>query len=402
MPTKGGIRYALEVNEDEVSALAALMTYKCAVVDVPFGGAKGGIRIDKSNYSKAEIERITRRYTYELVKKNFIGPDVDVPAPDYGTGEQEMSWIMDTYNALTKDINGEGCVTGKPISHGGIRGRKEATGLGVFFGTRESCDNAEDMKALGLQRGIEGKTVIIQGFGNVGFHTAKFFHEAGAKIIGIAEYNGGLFNPKGMDPNLIDAFRKETGSILNFPAAKTISNGMELLTSNCDILIPAALENQLTEHNAPHIKAKIVVEAANGPTTSKAHDIIKQRGALIIPDTFVNAGGVTVSYFEWLKNLSHVRFGRIEKRYEEKAYLKLAKAIEEVSGKLFPMEKIKELSLGADEKDLVYSGLEETMIVAYQEINEIRKRHQTDLRTAAFVSAIDKIAIMYQQNGIFP
>lgn len=402
MPTKGGIRFAMEVNEDEVSALAALMTYKCAVVDVPFGGAKGGIRIDKSKYSLAEIERITRRYTYELVKKNFIGPGVDVPAPDYGTGEQEMSWIVDTYKAMTEDINAEGCVTGKPVSQGGIRGRKEATGLGVFFGTKECCDNQEDMKALRLSRGIEGKTVIVQGFGNVGYHAAKFFHEAGALVIGIAEYNGGLYNPKGIDPLKVQQYRMETGSILNYPGTQTVPNGMELLTYDCDILIPAALENQLTEENAHLIKAKIIAEAANGPTTSAAHDIIKSRGALIIPDSYINAGGVTVSYFEWLKNLSHVRFGRIEKRYEEKAYLKLVKAIEEVSDKKFSAERIKDLSLGADEKDLVYSGLEETMVVAYNEINEIRKKNNTDLRTAAFISAINKIAVMYEQNGIFP
>lgn len=402
LPTKGGIRYAMEVNEDEVTALAALMTYKCAVVDVPFGGAKGGIRINRANYSQAELERITRRFTFELVKKNFIGPGVDVPAPDYGTGEQEMSWIMDTYKAMTSDLNAEGCVTGKPVSQGGIRGRREATGLGVFYGTRECCSNAEDMKLVGLNPGIEGKTVIVQGLGNVGYHAAKFFMEGGAVITGIAEFEGGIYNPKGLDVEKVFQHRKERGSILDFPGAENVQPSTELLTYECDILIPAALENQLNESNAHKIKAKIIAEAANGPTTSGAHDIIKSRGAFIIPDSYINAGGVTVSYFEWLKNLSHVRFGRMEKRHEERSYLKLAKAIEEMSSKSFSVERIKELSLGADERELVYSGLEDTMIVAYNEINEIRKKYTVDLRTAAFISAINKIAVLYEQMGIFP
>lgn len=401
MPTKGGIRYAPIVNEDEVTALAALMTYKCAVVDVPFGGAKGGIMIKKSNYSIGEIERITRRYTYELIKKNFIGPGVDVPAPDYGTGEQEMSWIADTYKAMTNDLDADGCVTGKPVSQGGIRGRKEATGLGVFYGTRECCENTEDMKKLGLSRGIEGKTTIVQGLGNVGFNAAKFFMEGGAVITGIAEFEGGIFNPKGLDVERVFAHRKETGSILNYPGAQNVPN-TELLTYECDILVPAALENQLNDSNAHLIKAKIISEGANGPTTSSAHEILKNRGALIIPDTYINAGGVTVSYFEWLKNLSHVRFGRMEKRHEERAYLKLIKAIEDMSNKTFTLERIKDLSIGADEKELVYSGLEETMITAYNEINEIRQKQNVDLRTAAFISAINKIAVLYQQMGIFP
>ncbi|TNE74216.1 Glu/Leu/Phe/Val dehydrogenase [bacterium] len=402
LPTKGGIRYAMSVNEDEVMALAALMTYKCAVVDVPFGGAKGGIKIDKSKYSQAELERITRRFTFELVKKNFIGPGVDVPAPDYGTGEQEMSWIMDTYKAMTHDLNAEGCVTGKPVAQGGIRGRREATGLGVYYGTRECCSNAEDMKAVGLTTGIEGKRVIVQGLGNVGYHAAKFFMEGGAVITGIAEFEGGIFNPKGLDVEKVFQHRKETGSILHFPGAQNVTPSTELLTYECDILIPAALENQLNETNAHLIKAKIIAEAANGPTTSEAHNIIKSRGALIIPDSFINAGGVTVSYFEWLKNLSHVRFGRMEKRHEERSYLKLAQAIEEMSSKSFSVDRIRELSLGADERELVYSGLEDTMIVAYNEINEIRKRNDVDLRTAAFISSINKIAVLYEQMGIFP
>lgn len=402
MPTKGGIRYSLNVNEDEVMALAALMTYKCAIVEVPFGGAKGGIKIDKSKYSMAEIERITRRYTYELVKKDFIGPGVDVPAPDYGTGAQEMSWILDTYKALVDSIDVEACVTGKPVSQAGIRGRTEATGLGVFYGTQEACSIKKDMDILGLDVGIEGKSVIIQGFGNVGYHSAKFFHENGVKVIAIAEYDGGILNENGLDIAKLKEFRDETGSITNFGGAKTVKDSKLLMELECDILIPAALENQINDSNAHKIKAKIVAEAANGPTTSAAHDTLKERGCMIIPDSYLNAGGVTVSYFEWLKNLSHVRFGRMERRHEERAYVKLIKAMEEMGGKTFSSDRFKDLSLAADEKDLVYSGLEETMVVAYQQINEIKLRHNVDLRTAAFISAIGKVGMIYDDMGIFP
>ncbi len=402
MPTKGGIRYSMLVNEDEVTALAALMTYKCAVVDVPFGGAKGGIKIDRNNYSTSELERITRRYTYELWAKNFIGPGVDVPAPDYGTGEQEMAWIMDTYRALSPTIDSAAVVTGKPIHQSGIRGRAEATGRGVFFGVREACDQLEDMKALGLTTGIEGKSVVVQGLGKVGYYSAKYFQEAGAVLVALCEYEGSIYSKKGLDIDAVMAHRKETGSILNFPGAQNLDTSASGLEVECDILIPAALENQLTEENAPRIKAKIIGEGANGPTTAEAHDILKARGALIIPDNYLNAGGVTVSYFEWLKNLSHVRFGRMERRFEENAMRKMVQGVEEVVGKKFSDDMIKKIVHGADERDLVDSGLEDTMIVAYNEIKEIRDRHKIDLRTAAFVSAIKKIGHSYEQLGIFP
>lgn len=369
-PTKGGIRYSLMVNEDEVTALAALMTYKCAVVDVPFGGAKGGVRIDRKNYSTRELESITRRYTYELWTKNFIGPGLDVPAPDYGTGEQEMAWIVDTFRALSPGIDAEACVTGKPVHLSGIRGRTEATGRGVFYGIREACSDATDMRALGLTTGIEGKRVVVQGLGNVGIHAARFLMEGGAIIVGLCEYEGAIHNPKGLDVNAVVAHRKETGSILNYPGATNLPDSAAGLELDCDILIPAALENQLHVDNAPRIKAKIIGEGANGPTTADAHDIIKSRGALIIPDTYLNAGGVTVSYFEWLKNLQHVRYGRMTE--------------------------------GGDERKIVDTGLMNTMSTAYQEIREIRNRHKIDLRTAAFVSAIEKIARNYSVSGIFP
>ncbi len=383
-------------------ALAALMTYKCAVVNVPFGGAKGGIKIDKSKYSKDEIERITRRYTYELIRKNFIGPGSDVPAPDYGTGEAEMAWIMDTYRQLNPEINAEGCVTGKPIPQGGIRGRKEATGRGVYFGIMEACQNKEDMKAIGLEPGLEGKTFVVQGLGNVGFHAAKYLTAGGAKLIGVAELEGSIYDENGINLEKLIEYREEKGTIIGFEGTKELETKKKVLEIDCDILIPAALENQLNEQNAYNIKAKIIGEAANGPTTSEAHEIIKKRGALIIPDNYLNAGGVTVSYFEWLKNLSHVRFGRLEKRFEETSFRKILHTIEKISDRKFTDAELNFLAQGAGEYELVDSGLEETMILAYNEINELRKIHDVDLRTAAFINGIKKVGTIYESMGIFP
>jgi len=402
LPTKGGIRFSTTVNEDETMALAALMTYKCAVVDVPFGGAKGGIKIDKSRFSDDELERITRRYTYELIKKDFLGPGSDVPAPDYGTGAREMGWILDTYRQLKSDINAEACVTGKPIPQGGVRGRTEATGRGVYFGIREACKNKEDMEDLGLEAGLEGKTFVIQGLGNVGYHTAQNMIQGGAILVGVAEIEGSIYDAEGIDLERLMQHREDTGSILGFSDTKELENNTAVLEAECDILIPAALENQLTEENAPKIQAKIIGEAANGPTTAKAHDILKEKGALIIPDSYLNAGGVTVSYFEWLKNLSHVRFGRMEKRFEESSYRKILNVIENISDRKFSEAEMGVLAQGADEKDLVDSGLEETMVNSYNELNELRKKHDIDLRTAAFLNAINKVGIMYNQMGIFP
>lgn len=402
LPTKGGIRYSMTVNEDETMALASLMTYKCAVVDVPFGGAKGGIKIDKSKYSKDELERITRRYTFQLYKKNFIGPGSDVPAPDYGTGAQEMGWILDTFRQISSDINAEGCVTGKPIGQGGIRGRTEATGRGVFFGIQEACENKEDMIALGLDPGVEGKTFVIQGLGNVGYHAAKYLIEAGAIMVGVAEIDGSIYSKKGIDLKELMEFKKEHGGITKFEGVEVLENSGSVLESECDILIPAALENQLNESNAPKIKAKIIGEAANGPTTTEAHEILKDKGILIIPDNFLNAGGVTVSYFEWLKNIQHVRFGRMGKRFEEDSYKRILNVIETVSDRKFTDMELKYLAKGGGEEELVDSGLKDTMVTSYNEINELRKKHNVDLRTAAFVSAISKVGRIYEQMGIFP
>ena len=405
LPTKGGIRYSTLVNEDEVMALAALMTYKCAIVDVPFGGAKGGVQIDRKRYSPNELERITRRYTYELIQKNFIGPGIDVPAPDFGTGEREMAWIMDTYMTMTPEkLDVAACVTGKPIAEEGVEGRQEATGRGIYFGLREVCRTAEDMKVLGLQPGLAGKSVAVQGFGNVGYHAAKFLQEGGAVIVGIAEFNGAIHNPKGLDVEKVVSHRSETGSILNFPGATTHQNPADVLELECDILIPAALENQITHENTDRIKAKIIAEAANGPTTFEANESLRKRGVIIIPDTYLNAGGVTVSYFEWLRNLSHVRFGRMGKRFEESMQTSMLKAIEKITEKELTQAEMQQLAHGPDEADLVNSGLEDTMIVAYNQIRETQKqnREEADLRTASFINAINKIATSYMELGIFP
>ncbi len=404
-PTKGGIRYSEMVDEQEVEALATLMTFKCAVVDVPFGGAKGGIKINPAKFDVKDLEKITRRYTSELIKRNMIGPGIDVPAPDYGSGSREMAWIADTYATFKHDeINSLACVTGKPLGQGGIQGRTEATGMGLFFGVREALSNKEDMKKLGLKPGIEGKKIIVQGLGNVGYYSAKFCGEGGALIVGIAEREGGIYNIKGLNVEKVFIHRKQTGSILDFPGAKNFKNSMELLEVDCDILIPAALENQITKENAPRIKAKVIAEGANGPVTKDAEEILNKKGVMIIPDLYLNAGGVTVSYFEWLKNLSHVRFGRMEKRFQEIQTMRLVGALEKVTGK--KLDKVqKELVVhGADERDLVSSGLEETMIAAFNEIRNIRNTNAKigDLRTAAFVSGINKIAASYGALGFWP
>src|ERR1700741_224952 len=359
-PCKGGIRFAAEVNQDEVMALAALMTYKCAIVNVPFGGGKGGIKIDPKKFSASELENITRRYTAELIKKNFIGPGTDVPAPDYGTGEREMSWILDTYSSLRPgEIDALGCVTGKPVTQGGVRGRREATGLGVFYGIREVCNMQDVMSRLKLETGIERKTVVVQGMGNVGYHAAKFFREGGAKVIALAEYEGAIMNPDGLNEEEVFQHRKKTGSILNFPGGTNLPKSSDALELDCDILIPAALENVINGENAPRIKAKIIGQAAIVPSPPEAEEIFINKGPLVVPDMYPNAGGVTVSYFEWLKNLSHVRYGRMEKRFSENLNTHILGQLEELTGKQVRPKEREFIMHGAEEADLVYSGLEE-------------------------------------------
>jgi glutamate dehydrogenase (NAD(P)+) len=404
-PCKGGIRFSDEVNQDEVMALASLMTYKCAIVNVPFGGGKGGIKINPRKHSVYELEKITRRYTSELVKKNFIGPGIDVPAPDYGTGEREMAWIVDTYTSLKPgEIDAAGCVTGKPITQGGVRGRKEATGLGVFFGIREVCHMEDVMKRLGLPIGVEGKKVVVQGLGNVGYHCAKFFREHGSIVVAIAEYEGAIYKADGLNEEEVFQHRKATGSILDFPGATNLATSHDALELECDILIPAALENVINGTNAAKVKAKIIGEAANGPLTPEADEILVAKGALVVPDMYLNAGGVTVSYFEWLKNLSHVRYGRMEKRFTENLNTHILDQMEGLTGKSVSDSERKLIKHGPEEVDLVHSGLEETMITATREIMDIWKNNPgiPDMRTAAYVCAINKVGTSYSELGIFP
>lgn len=406
LPTKGGIRYSSKVNQEEVMALASLMTYKCAIVDVPFGGAKGGVRISPRNYTTAQLQKITRRYTTELIRKNFIGPGIDVPAPDYGTGSREMAWILDTYATFKGgEIDAAGCVTGKPVNQSGIQGRTEATGRGVFYALREATSHKEDMKKLGLEPGLEGKTMAIQGLGNVGYHTGIISkEEGGVKIICVAEYEGAIYSKDGIDIKKLLKFRKETGSIVGFPGTKKMRSRKDVLELECDILVPAALENQIRVNNAPKVKAKIIAEAANGPVTADAEEILLKKGVMVIPDMYINAGGVTVSYFEWLKNLSHMRFGRMEKRFNQNTYNNLVSLVERETGRSINLREKQVLTRGADEIDLVRSGLEETMITAYNEIRDVQKRKKNvhDLRTAAFISALQKVSGDYLALGIFP
>jgi glutamate dehydrogenase (NAD(P)+) len=403
LPTKGGIRYSEDVNEDEVMALAALMTFKCAIMDVPYGGAKGGIKINPKKYSVNQLQRITRRYAAELVKKNFLGPGIDVVAPDYGSSEREMAWIADTYVTMfSESTDAIACVTGKPVGLGGIRGRREATGRGVNFGIREACDCAEDMKALGLTPGLRGKRIIVQGLGNVGYHAAKFLEESGGIIVALAEREGAIQNPAGLGLEEVMKYRKENRTILNYPGAMNLNRSADALEMECDILVPAALENAITAENAPRIRARIIAEAANGPTTAQAEEILLGKGALIIPDIFLNAGGLIVSYFEWLKNLQHVRMGRLAKRFTETSTIHLVEAMERLTGKSLLTNEKRQLAHGPDEEDLVNSGLEDTLIAAYHEIRDIAKSMNVDLRAAALIVAINKVADAYVSLGIFP
>ncbi len=403
LPTKGGIRYAPDVNSNEVKALATLMTFKCAAVDVPFGGAKGGICIDTKKYTVHELERITRRFASELIQKGVIGPAVDVPAPDFGTGSREMSWISHTYQTFhPNDINAVGVVTGKPVTQNGIRGRAEATGLGVFFAAREVLNDETLMRGVGLKAGVAGKKVIVQGLGNVGYHAARFFQTNGAKIIGIAERDGCLYNPEGIDVDDVHQYMAVKKTVLGYPKATVIENPKAVLEYECDVLIPAALEGQINLGNAERIKAKVIAEGANGPTTPAAADILEKQGVIIIPDLFCNAGGVTVSYFEWLKNLGHVQFGRLTKKAEEQGKVAMLNAVQEMTGRTLHVNEYNLITKGSSEKDFVYSGLENTMKESWAVIRDIAHDRKLNYRTAAYVSAIDKITRCYGELGLWP
>ena len=401
-PVKGGIRYAPDVNLQEVEALAALMSYKCALVEVPFGGSKGGLIIDPRDWTSAELERITRRFTQELAKRDLIHPSQNVPAPDVGTGEREMAWMADEYKRLNPaEINAWACVTGKPVTKGGISGRAEATGRGVVYALRSFFDCPEDVAKAGLKPGLRGKRIIVQGLGNVGYHAAKILSEEDdALITHVLELEGAVVDEVGINIEGLKAHILSTGGVKGY--AGYVESGLEMLESDADIIIPAAMEFAITEKNAEHIKAPLIIEAANGPVSAKADTILRNRGVIIIPDLYANAGGVTVSYFEWIKNLSRIRFGRMQRRAEESRYGALIEGIEGMIGKSFPGELASRAINGGAEIDLVRSGLEDTMRSTYKIISEVwnKEKSAIDLRTAAMMVAVQRIAQCYQSIGI--
>ncbi|MDH3726872.1 MAG: Glu/Leu/Phe/Val dehydrogenase [Myxococcales bacterium] len=404
LPTKGGIRYAMDVSQDEVMALAALMTYKCAVVDVPFGGAKGGVRVDPRRASASFLQRLTRRYTSELIRKRFIGPDVDVPAPDVGTGAREMGWIYDTYKSQGPDtLNALACVTGKAMSLHGVAGREEATGVGAVIALQHFLSEPEDMKPLGLTPGLSGKRVIVQGLGKVGYHAAREVIRQGGSVVGVSVSDGALYDPDGLEVDAVFDHRRESGSLVGFPRAQVLANPDEVLEKPCEILIPAALEHQITRDNAPRLQAKVIVEGANGPVDPKADAMLREAGLAIVPDIYANAGGVVVSYFEWIKNLSHVSFERMTRRYQQIANDRLLGVLTRLTGRTLPPKDEALLLHAPTEIDFVRTALENTLAISYKRIRTRWKEQALpDLRTSAYASAIEKVGDAYVLDGIFP
>lgn len=403
LPSKGGIRYSAHVDLEETEALAALMTYKNALVNIPYGGSKTGLQMNPRDYNDDQFERITRRFAREMVKKGMINPSINVPAPDMGTSSREMAWIADTYRHIhPQDLNGTACVTGKPVSQNGIAGRKEATGRGIQFGLREFFRHTDEIKKIGLSGGLEGKKIIIQGFGNVGYHVAKFLEkEDGARVIGIMEHDGAIFNETGILVEPAKSYLNEKKTFRGYPDAKFIEDRVALFEEECDILIPAAGPEQITADNAPMIKAPLIVEGANGPISYQANEYLCDRGKTIIPDVYINSGGVIISYFEWIKNISHISFGRMQRRFDEMKGNLTVQAIESTVGKAVPADVREKLIHGADETDLVNSALDDTMRITMRQIFETKQSNPKipDLRTAAFVISLSKIAQTYHEMG---
>jgi glutamate dehydrogenase (NAD(P)+) len=404
LPAKGGLRFAPHASQDETEALAALMSYKCAIADIPFGGAKGALMIDPCKYSVDELREITRRFAQELARRDFLDPATNVPAPDMGTSAREMAWIADTYKTLyPEDVNQDACVTGKPVDRGGIPGRVEATGKGVQLALQEFFRHREEVEKTGLADSLSGQRVVVQGLGNVGYHTAKYLAEEDqVRVTAIIEHDGVVTNEDGLNIHDVRQHLAMTGGVKGFPGGEYSARGSEALEMDCDILIPAAMESQINAGNAMNIRARLVVEAANGPVTYEADEILRRRGIVILPDVFINAGGVTVSYFEWTRNLSHMRFGRLQRRFDELRSTSYLSALETMTGKEAPGALRNELVRGASELDLVRSGLDDTMRAAFQAIRDTMKRYPTiyDYRTAAYVIAIRKLAQSYYDLGL--
>ncbi len=408
-PVKGGIRYAMNVDQDEVEALASLMTFKCALVEAPFGGSKGGLCIDPREWDEYELEQITRRFAYELIKRDLINPSQNVPAPDMGTGEREMAIIADQYARMnTTDINAKACVTGKPPHAGGIQGRVEATGRGVQYALQEFFRHPEDVAAAGLSGSLDGKRVIVQGLGNVGYHAALFLaQEDGCRVTHVIERDGALSSPDGLDVEAVRHWIAQHGGVKGCPHGTYSENGAAAMEEECDILIPAALEAVINLSNADRVQAPLIIEAANGPITAGADEVLRRKGTIIIPDLYANAGGVTVSYFEWVKNLSHIRFGRMQRRQEEARHELIVNELERLSKdsgigwSLTPDFKSRYLR-GAGELELVRSGLDDTMRTAYQAMREVwhDRSDVPDLRTAGYLVSISRIASGYRAKGL--
>ena len=403
LPTKGGLRYSETVDQDDTEALASLMTYKCAIVNIPFGGAKGGLKINPKNYTIPQLREITKAFASKLINKGFISPALNVPAPDVGTSEREMEWILETYKTLKPDdINYRGCVTGKPLHRGGIAGRIEATGRGIEEVIREVFRHEDIVKEAGLKYKLKDNEIIVQGFGNVGSNLAKhLYNRDGAKIIAIGEYDGYLYNKKGIDINALIEFYKTNKTINNPKLGEFKNNPSELLELDCDILIPAALENAITVDNVDKIKTKLIIEAANGPVSFEADQKLFEKGVMIIPDIYVNAGGVVVSYFEWVKDISHIRFGRVEKRFQEQKILDIIDLIDKKTNTKTDFDTIKKIIHGADEEDLAFSGLEDSMRNAFIEIYNAKKQIKKSFRDSAYYVSLKKIRNFYTVEG-FP
>ena len=403
LPTKGGLRYSETVDQDDTEALASLMTYKCAIVNIPFGGAKGGLKINPKNYTMPQLREITKAFASKLINKGFISPALNVPAPDVGTSEREMEWILETYKTLKPDdINYRGCVTGKPLHRGGIAGRTEATGRGIEEVVREIFRHEDVVKEAGLKNELKDNEIIVQGFGNVGSNLAKhLYNRDNAKIIAIGEFDGYLYNKKGIDINALIEFFQKNKSINNPKLGEFKNKPSELLELDCDILIPAALENAITVDNVDKIRTKLIIEAANGPVSFEADQKLFKKGIMIIPDIYVNAGGVVVSYFEWVKDISHIRFGRVEKRFQEQKILDIIDLIDKKTNTKTDFDTIKKIIHGADEEDLAFSGLEDSMRNAFIEIYNAKKQIKKSFRDSAYYVSLKKIRNFYTVEG-FP